>query len=231
MKKLSFLIGLLMSIVVFSQDLMGLSWQLQKVKYQGKIFDYFVPSQPDPSFYRNNTVFSSASLESQLFNSFNGNISSVTHDHFTVNSFGGTLMDSPDENFKLFENNYANIFLLPESPRTFHYAISPTSGNMVQLVLTDDENGNQIFYQAQMLGSNQNLQKKLSVYPNPVTDVLKIKNLRELSMITITDASGKKVYESISNGKEMIEVNLKHLPQGNYFVKVNDEQPLKIVKH
>ena len=211
MKKLSFLIGLLMSIVVFSQDLMGLSWQLQKVKYQGKIFDYFVPSQPDPSFYRNNTVFSSASVESQLFNSFNGNISSVTHDHFTVNGFGGTLMDSPDENFKLFESNYANIFLLPESPRTFHYAISPTSGNMVQLVLTDDENGNQIFYQAQMLGSK--------------------KNLRELSMITITDASGKKVYESISNGKEMIEVNLKHLPQGNYFVKVNDEQPLKIVKH
>lgn len=223
--------GLLMSIMVFSQDLLGLSWQIQKVKYQGMFYEYFTPNQPDPSFYRNTTLFTSTGIETQLFNSFNGGISSITNNELTVDGFGGTLVQSPDANFNLFENNYANIFQLPQSPRTFHYTISPTTGSMLQLVLTDDETGNQIFYQAEMLSTQPSALKKVLAYPNPVTDVLRIKNLRELSIITITDASGKKVYESITNGKETIDVNLKHLPQGNYFIKINDEPPLKIVKH
>ncbi|WP_304344467.1 T9SS type A sorting domain-containing protein [Chryseobacterium koreense] len=205
-------------------------WAIQKIKYQGNFYQYFTPTIPDPFAYKNETTFSSATMNSYLFNSFQGNISSLTDTQITISSFGGTLMQSPDPNFDLFESNFANIFLLPQLPRTFNYEITTSPPYNVHLVLTDVENGNQIYFLTHILASSESIKSKIFIYPNPASDILKIENLQKNASISVTDSTGKSFYHTFVKDKNSIEISLQYFPAGIYFVRVNNENPIKILK-
>jgi hypothetical protein len=67
----------------------------------------------------------------------------------------------------------------------------------------------------------------ITLYPNPVSDVLSINGMPPGATITIMDVSGKivRIYE---NASETIDVS--YLPKGVYFVKANEEV-LKLIKN
>lgn len=70
------------------------------------------------------------------------------------------------------------------------------------------------------------------VYPNPASDKIYIEGIRNYKYISITDVSGKKVYEQkITQGSETI--NISNLKKGVYFMKfINDNsaQTQKLIK-
>ncbi|WP_234108993.1 T9SS type A sorting domain-containing protein [Chryseobacterium sp. R2A-55] len=205
-------------------------WAIQKIKYQGNFYHYFTPTIPDPSAYANETTFVYSKMHAHLFNTFQGTISSLTDDQITISNFAGTLMQSPDTNFDLFESNFANIFLLPEVPRTFYYEITLSPPYDVHLVLTDVENGNQIYFLTHILASSDSVKNKAFVYPNPVSDLLRIENLEKNSSISMMDSTGKSIYRSFVKDKNAIQISLEYFPAGVYFIRVNNENPIKILK-
>jgi hypothetical protein len=70
----------------------------------------------------------------------------------------------------------------------------------------------------------------LSVYPNPVTDVLNIQTEEVIRQIFVLDINGRVVMQVNGNNKT---INLQALPTGNYVVRVHTETaivPVRIVK-
>lgn len=66
---------------------------------------------------------------------------------------------------------------------------------------------------------------KFSVFPNPNTGIFNITDLENDSKITITDYSGKTVFETIYSNNETT-INLSHLNKGVYFIKVSTDKHL-----
>lgn len=66
----------------------------------------------------------------------------------------------------------------------------------------------------------------LSVYPNPSSDFILIKNAQKNSEIIIYDLSGKIVYQSLLINDK---INIQNLEKGNYIIKLNN-QTVKFVK-
>lgn len=78
---------------------------------------------------------------------------------------------------------------------------------------------------------NSSNKKQVSVYPNPVKDVLNISGAARISDVKIYDISGKKVSE-IKDVKNR-QININQLPKGTYLLKgLFDQQQctLKIIK-
>ena len=69
-----------------------------------------------------------------------------------------------------------------------------------------------------------------TVYPNPVVNQLTI-SFESVFMgeITITDMSGKLIYETSSNNKKEININI-NSPKGIYFVNASDQNGIKTVR-
>jgi len=62
----------------------------------------------------------------------------------------------------------------------------------------------------------------ISIYPNPVKDVLNIRNTKGLELgILIFNAVGEKIKETHSAGMNT-QVNMQDMPDGVYFIMVNN---------
>ncbi|MDR1793194.1 MAG: T9SS type A sorting domain-containing protein [Bacteroidales bacterium] len=66
----------------------------------------------------------------------------------------------------------------------------------------------------------------LLIYPNPTTSQLKIKNeqLKEVENVEITDVLGRIQQSSIINQQSEIIIDVSHLPQGMYFIKIGNKR-------
>ncbi|HCQ30177.1 MAG TPA: hypothetical protein DIU39_07820 [Flavobacteriales bacterium] len=107
---------------------------------------------------------------------------------------------------------------------TFYAAVNATnanganSGDLIML--------NNITVQEDASASVNNLAtSKISVYPNPTADYIYIKSEQIIDNVQIFDISGKNVYAGKSN-----VVNLKTLPQGTYFVRLEVNNTVSIQK-
>lgn len=72
-----------------------------------------------------------------------------------------------------------------------------------------------------------------SVYPNPVTDELRIMNIKSNSTISIFNLAGQAVVNYNYKGAGNAIINIAHLSAGNYFIKVaagNSMQIFKLIK-
>ena len=74
-----------------------------------------------------------------------------------------------------------------------------------------------------------NITGELSIYPNPVNDVLYISSPGKINSISICSFTGQTVY-SHEYDRENVEVNVGALPTGVYFIKVNGKEVRKFVK-
>ncbi|MFT3740746.1 MAG: glycosyl hydrolase [Breznakibacter sp.] len=65
----------------------------------------------------------------------------------------------------------------------------------------------------------------LVIYPNPASDVLYL-NLEKPTQVTVYDMFGRKQMEVLA----MTSLNVHMLPVGTYFIKINDQSPVKFFK-
>lgn len=78
------------------------------------------------------------------------------------------------------------------------------------------------------LATTDQAQNNFSIYPNPVKDVLYIKNFQDLKSVEILDSSGRMVKKE--NAKNS-SINVNNLPKGSYILKLqNNKQEEKTVK-
>ena len=76
--------------------------------------------------------------------------------------------------------------------------------------------------------SNNNL---VSLFPNPVTNVLnlKLENNIEINTYTISNIEGKIIDQGLLN-ENNTAINVEQLSKGVYFIKVNDNNSIKFIK-
>lgn len=79
---------------------------------------------------------------------------------------------------------------------------------------------------------NDVAQNKITMYPNPSSDILNISNKNlEIKNIQIFTLNGKKVIDDKSNNKELISINVSNLTNGIYLVSVGGKKISKFLKN
>ncbi len=79
------------------------------------------------------------------------------------------------------------------------------------------------------INNDSNLSPKVSVFPNPVKDVLNIKSEMQINSVEIYDVAGRLVKISMVNSVETIQ-NISKLETGMYFVKIKTDQGVDVRK-
>lgn len=223
MKKLYFLIFVANLYFAQSSDLINTNWKITKLV--GETFsDQLPPSMPYQQVTQFNT--DSPQLSVSFFNTISANITYNGQDSFTVNNKACTLADYWGDNGEVnqFFGMLCGFF---GNGSNFYYTIQ-SNGNEKTLVI-----GNTIFqeihFKSAQLSTKETTEQKISVYPNPMTDIVVIENLKPNSSLELIDNSGKLV-RSISNVTSKTEINIKDLTSGIYYLKVDGKATQKIIK-
>lgn len=123
------------------------------------------------------------------------------------------------------------------------FAIQPTEGYQIGTII---ENNASIYFDTnpaietnvvttefvQALGNKHFTAGKIIAYPNPVKDVLTIKNNNKINAVTVYNTLGQQVLTQAVNSYEY-QLNLQQVNQGIYFITVTTghaEETIKIVK-
>ncbi|MNT86674.1 hypothetical protein D3C72_2269900 [compost metagenome] len=73
---------------------------------------------------------------------------------------------------------------------------------------------------------------KIGIYPNPVSDVLNLRDYKNIKSVTVSDIAGRQV-KTVANPENAIQ--LKDLKAGSYIVTINNvdgtSQSTKILKN
>lgn len=84
-----------------------------------------------------------------------------------------------------------------------------------------------LYLETDVLATNESKTSTMTIYPNPVKDVLRINdNGGIVKNITVYDINGRQII-SASKTKE---INLNNLPKGNYVIKVESDKEVKSFK-
>ena len=70
----------------------------------------------------------------------------------------------------------------------------------------------------------------LKIYPIPATTSITVKASEAINSIVIYNEAGVEVINEMGNGENITMVNIENLSTGFYFVKVNNYEPVKIIK-
>ena len=74
-----------------------------------------------------------------------------------------------------------------------------------------------------------NTMKDLTIYPNPTSDYIVVKNVDKAVDYQIIDLQGSIITKGRINQSDS-KINLKELTSGLFFLKIEDQQPIKILK-
>ena len=73
-------------------------------------------------------------------------------------------------------------------------------------------------------------ENSFSIYPNPANQTLTISAVNNINAINVTNVVGQTVIYQQYNSKEKVELDIRYLPVGVYFVKVNGVYMQRVVK-
>lgn len=225
MKKLYLLLFATNLLSAQSSELVNNKWQITKVVGELLPSDQIPPSMP----YQQITEFNSnpATVSISFFNNVGMNVTYSGDNMFTVNSKACTLADYWGDNGQV--NNFFGLLCdFFKTDTSYFYHISNTGSEKTLKI--SNPIFQEILFKSAILGTKENGMNKISIYPNPTSDVLKIDNLKPKSSLELTDSSGKLV-RIISNIKsDKIEINIKNLASGIYYLKVDGQSVQKIIK-
>ncbi len=84
------------------------------------------------------------------------------------------------------------------------------------------------------IGENKDLGVKVSIYPNPTSEIVNIKFASPLdgeTYIFIIAPDGKQIFnEKISYGQLLKQINMQEFPAGTYYIRVQNEIKLNVYK-
>ena len=75
-----------------------------------------------------------------------------------------------------------------------------------------------------------NVKSALSIYPIPATSSITVKASEAINTIAIYSMAGVQVKAVACEGENVVVVSVEDLAAGQYMVKVNNFEPVKIVK-
>jgi|SRR6218665_26241 len=225
MKKLYILIFAANLFSAQSSELLDNKWQITKVVGELLPNDQIPPPMP----YQQITDFSSnpSRLSLSFFNTVGADITYTGDNMFIVNSKACTLADYWGDNGQV--NNFFGLLCdFFKKDTNYFYHIS-NNGNEKTLTI-----GNAIFqeihFKSAILSTKENELNRISVYPNPSSDVVKIENIKPNSSLELTDSSGKLVKTIFNIKSDKTEINIKNLSSGIYYLKVDGRPIQKIIK-
>lgn len=233
MKRILFpvLFSLFLQIDAQNPELTSTGWFLMKIEMNGETL--LRPEGPIPTASHIDVSTNPNRFHSTYFNTAvtqlifvnNSNTFTKTMSACTLSMYDGS---GDNQQIQKFDNRNCNFFLMPVDGSVFQYQII-NQGTYKSLIVTN-VNGDKLYYSSQFLAAENSTVPKFKIYPNPTSDFLTIDNLDEISLIKLFDASGKSVYESINKGSKILEINIKHLPAGIYYMMINDAKPIQIIK-
>lgn len=225
MKKLYILLFAANLLFAQSPDLLNTGWQVTKVV--GELYPEQSPPQMNGTQITN---FSSnpSTMSISFFNTVFSNVTYSGNDSFTVNSKACTLGEYFGNNSTEINNFFGLLCSFFQTNGIYYYTVSNV-GNEKTLKITNST-FQEIHFKSAILGTKENGINRISVYPNPTSEVIKIEKLKPNSSLELTDNSGKLV-KTISNiQSDKTEINIKNLPSGIYYLKVDGQSVQKIIK-
>ncbi len=205
------------------------SWYLESITINGVTTN--APSNSELSIITAN--FTATSFLSTALTTFQGyNLGQAIIDNTTLNLtdfyYNPNAQGCQIPSNSTFQNDYFWFFGPYNNAAPKNYSIT-TSGGIQKLTISSN-NGHQAVYNNSYLSVDENKlnPKTIAISPNPVTDILHIRNLQNNSELQIIDYTGKVVLiENLNNRKQnYIDVDVQALPIGNYIVVIKNQKAI-----
>ncbi|WP_374444126.1 T9SS type A sorting domain-containing protein [Epilithonimonas sp.] len=225
MKKLYILIFAANLFSAQNPELLNNKWQITKVVGELLPTDQIPPAMP----YQQITEFSAnpSKLNLSFFNTVGAEITYTGDNMFIVNSKACTLADYWGDNGQV--NSFFGLLCdFFKKDANYFYNIS-NNGNE-KILTVSNATFQEIHFKSAILATKENDINKISVYPNPSSDIIKIEKLKPNSSLELTDVSGKAVKTMANIKSDKTEINIKNLPLGIYYLNVNGQPVQKIIK-
>lgn len=141
------------------------------------------------------------------------------HHFYGLNYKGNKILAAgTDEDVYLSDDNGENFEMIFNGPGDNQlYDISFFADNSG---LICGSGGVMIKFSGVVLSTNENIQSRSVIYPNPAKDVLNVKNNSAIDQIVISDMTGKTVY-SQKNLNSEVQIDLNGLSKGVYIIRIN----------
>lgn len=225
MKLLYFLIFTTNLVVAQNPDLLNTKWQITKIVGELLPGNLYAPSMP----YQQSTTFSTSppQLSISFFNNVSANLTFSGDNMFSVNNKSCTSGDYMDDNGQV--NQFFGLLCSFFNVGNGHYYSIQDNGNEKTLIISNSI-FQEIHFKSANLSAKENEFAKINMYPNPATDYIIVDNLKPNSSLELLDSSGKLVKTISSIKFDRTELNIKNLPSGIYYLKVDGQPIQKIIK-
>ncbi|WP_294294830.1 T9SS type A sorting domain-containing protein [uncultured Chryseobacterium sp.] len=233
MKKLLFFLFSGSIVSAQSPELFSNSWYISKMVINGQ-----TTATPPMQVNIGTSVFNNSGtaydFQSRYYNSAGSIITfSPTSNSFTRQGGGCTLAIYNGTNAvaaQAYDQQNCDFYFNSGTGAVFNYQIV-TSGTLKTLIITRSSTGDQIFYNnSGFLGTRENILKKpLSIYPNPVKDMLNLEGVPKNSAVKIYDLSGRKVLEAYSEDTKL-KIDISRLSKGTYMIRSENIPAQKFIK-
>jgi hypothetical protein len=233
MKRILLVFTFILSLNSFSQnDLLG-EWFVHKIDHNGTEYINNYSNFFNIRFFNNTLNEGYEANGSLICNGYGAVYNIIDENSINIYTTGITLSECGGSDENLYESNYIDIIFdsnNQSNPKELSFQIIG-SGNTASLILTSS-NGNYAVYGRQTLSLNSiKSQLQISVFPNPVDDILTIDNKSEIVNYIIYDLNGRLIND-LQNASNKIDVS--KLNPGIYFLKLmsdsNKTQTLKFLK-
>lgn len=225
MKKILLLFTFILGIFSFAQNpnLLNVNWIIKEIRNSNN--ETFTA----PLGYSNGVYFTNTQVTFSFFHVVTVDLTYYNTDTFFTSQqiiYQGTLdcFSNPPITDPICEFNSKYFQTLLKS-NNYTYIINNFYESK-QLILKNDL-GDSIIYEYAMLSTEESHLNNISIYPNPVSDIIYLNNLKTNSIVKILDTSGKLIlYKKLSGNS----IDLKSLPKGIYILHVDGEKSLKFIK-
>lgn len=224
MKKILFFILTTTFCSAQHPDLINTDWQITKY-----VNELGPDKLPPPMPYQQVTTFTTTNpqLHSSFFNSVIGELTYDGNQVFTVNSRGCTLADYMGDSGEV-NQFFGLICAFFESQGNFHYFIINNGPQKTMII------GNSIFQEVHFASSNLGtINADLSEFilaPNPIKNILTVKNSITIKTFQIFDRSGKLILEKKNENTKSLNIDMQNFKTGIYFIKLNNDKTYQIIK-
>jgi hypothetical protein len=194
-------------------------WFVHKIDYNGTEYINNYSNFFNIRFFNNTLNEGYEANGSLICNGYGAVYNIIDETSINIYTTGITLSECGGSDENLYESIYIDIIFdsnNQSNPKELSFQIIG-SGNTASLILTAS-NGNYAVYGRQTLSLNSiENQSKISIFPNPVNDILNINSKREIVNYTINNLNGRLINNSQRSSNK---IDVSKLNPGIYFLKL-----------